>query len=121
MRRQVTRRQIGIFIFIAQLFIFATSQIFAQQTPDKQNPSIPDDVLGSQLIAWSQLQKPEPVAQSESQEQRPVQPLDQASSLAQTFTDRTNTNTDRSDNDGSSSISSVTNRVDRPVLTSLKH
>jgi len=60
-------------IFIAQAFFFATIQVFAQQTPGQQSPSIPDDVLGTQLIAWSQLQKPEPVVESQSQEARQSQ------------------------------------------------
>jgi hypothetical protein len=86
------RRQIGISIFIAQLFFCATIQGFAQQTPGQQSPSIPDDVLGSQLIAWSQMQKPEPVMQRQSQEQQQsLQRSDQPSSTAQTFADRTST------------------------------
>ena len=62
------RRQIGISIFIAQLFFCATIQGFAQQAPGQQSPTIPDDMLGSRLIAWSQMQKPEPVMQRQSQE-----------------------------------------------------
>ncbi len=65
------RRQIGV--FIAQVLFFATIQVFAQQTPGQQSPSIPDDVLGTQLIAWSQLQKPEPVVEPQSQEARQSQ------------------------------------------------
>lgn len=86
------RKQIGIFIFLAQAFFFTTIQGFAQQTPSQQSPTIPDDVLGSQLIAWSQMQKPEPVMQRQSPEQQQsLQRSDQPSSTDQTFADRTST------------------------------
>jgi hypothetical protein len=48
------RRQIGIFGCIAQFSLFAAIQVIAQEAPVPPNPSIPDDVLRSQLIAWSQ-------------------------------------------------------------------
>jgi hypothetical protein len=83
------RRQIG-FIFIAHMSLFTAIQVFGQQTPGQQSPSIPDDVLGSQLIAWSQLQKPEPVVQRQSQQPRPIQQSDQPSSSTPALTDRAN-------------------------------
>ena len=104
------RRQIGVFVFIAQLLLSAPIHGFAQQTPAQP---IPDGVLGSQLIAWSQLQQPEPVLQGQSREQRQSQPLGQASNSAQTFTDCTNT--DCPDNHRSGSIPGVMNRADRSV------
>jgi hypothetical protein len=113
------RKQIGIIIIIAQVFFLAMIQAFAQQTPGQPNPSIPDDVLGSQLIAWSQLQKPEPVMQGQSQEQRPVHRSDQPSSPAQTFTDRTDT--DRANQDGNRLVPSVTNGVLKFEGSSAKH
>lgn len=109
------RRQIVFFILIAQLLLSATICGFAQQTPGQQSPSVPDDVLGSQLIAWSQLQQPEPVVQGQSQEQQQFEP----SSFAQTFTDCTNT--DRTDQDRSAPIPSVTNCVTRSRETTTKH
>jgi hypothetical protein len=112
------RRQIVIIVFIAQLFFFLTIHGFAQQTPD-QNPSIPDDVLGSQLIAWSLLQKPEPVMQSQSQERLSPSQVDEPSSPAQTFFDRSGT--DRANQDGKRFVPIVTNHGDRPEQTIVKH
>jgi hypothetical protein len=108
------KRQVAFLIFVAQIFFFGSIQIFAQQTSGQQSPSIPDDVLGSRLIAWSQLQQPEPVVQGQSQDQRPSQPSGQASNPAQTFTDCTNI--DCPDNHESRSIPSITNCADRSVL-----
>jgi hypothetical protein len=114
------RKQIGISIFIAQAFFFATIQGFAQQTPVQQSPSIPDDVLGSQLIAWSQLQKPEPVMQGQSQEQQQsLQRSDQPSSHAQALPDRSNT--DRTNQDGNRFVPSATNGINRSAETNAKH
>jgi hypothetical protein len=85
------RGRICIFVFIANLFFFATKPLLAQQTPGRQSPSIPDAVLGSQLIAWSQLQKPEPVIQSQSQQRQHVQRSDQVSSPVPPSNNRVNT------------------------------
>ena len=74
------KRQAG---FLATLVLLSgTIALFAQGTP---NPALPSDILGPQLIAWSLLQNPQPVARSqESQEVTPlVQPNEPA---AQTFT-----------------------------------
>jgi hypothetical protein len=114
------RRQIGISIFIAQAFFFATIQGFVQQTPVQQSPSIPEDVLGSRLIAWSQMQKPEPVMQGQSQEQQQsLQRSDQPSSPAQTFSDRISI--DRTNQDGNRFIPSLTNGVNESVDTHAKY
>ena len=111
------KRQIGIFIVIAHVFLFATIQVSAQHAPAQQSPSIPDDVLRSQLIAWSQLQKPEPITQTQpqSQKQRAAQRSDQPSIPAQTFADRADsdgTNIERANQDGNRSVPRVANRGD---------
>jgi hypothetical protein len=108
----VVRRHIWIFIALA--FLSATTRMVAQDKPGQQNPAIPTDVLGSQLIAWSQLQTPEPVVQHRSQDDRPVRPSDQPSNPTQTFTDRANTDANQ---DGNRFIPSVTNGVNQFVNT----
>jgi hypothetical protein len=45
----------------------------AQDSRTQPNPVLPSDILGPQLIAWSQLQKPEPVPQPLPPLDRPVQ------------------------------------------------
>jgi hypothetical protein len=45
----------------------------AQDSRTQPNPVLPSDILGPQLIAWSQLQKPEPVPQPLPPPDRPVQ------------------------------------------------
>ena len=45
----------------------------AQDSRSQPNPVLPPDILGPQLIAWSQLQKPEPVPQPLPPPDRPVQ------------------------------------------------
>jgi hypothetical protein len=37
--------------------------MFAQTPQSQPRPGLPSDILGPQLIAWSQLQQPQPVAQ----------------------------------------------------------
>jgi hypothetical protein len=102
------RRQIGISIFIAQAFFFATIQGFAQQTPVQQSPSIPEDVLGLRLIAWSHMQKPEPVMQGQSQQPQPVQQSDPPSSPTPALIDRTNA--DRANQGANRGLANGSNR-----------
>jgi len=109
------RRQIGISIFIAQAFFFATIQGFAQQTPVQQNPSIPEDVLGSRLIAWSQMQKPEPVVEPQSQEAR----QSQRSTPNQASVD--DPTTARTAQDGNRFIPSDTPSTNRSAETNAKY
>jgi hypothetical protein len=111
------RRQIGIFIALA--FLSATIRMVAQDKLRQQNPAVPTDILGSQLIAWSQLQTPEPVVQHQSQDDRPVWQSDQPSNPTQTFTDRTNP--DRANQDGNRFIPSVTDGVSQFVDTRAKY
>ncbi len=46
------------------MFILAaTPFMFSQGVQNKPSPAPPPDVLGAQLIAWSHVQKPQPLAQ----------------------------------------------------------
>ena len=46
------------------MFILATTPLmFSQRAQSKSSPAPAPDVLGAQLIAWSQVQKPQPLAQ----------------------------------------------------------
>jgi hypothetical protein len=47
--------------------------MFAQDLQTQPSPVLPSDILGPQLIAWSQLQKPQPVPQPLPPPDRPVQ------------------------------------------------
>jgi hypothetical protein len=50
--------------------------MFAQDPQTQPSPTLPSDTLGPQLIAWSQLQKPQPVPQLLLQPDRPLQQPD---------------------------------------------
>jgi len=50
--------------------------MFAQDLQIQRNPALPSDILGPQLIAWSQLQKPQPVLQPRPSSDRPIQQPD---------------------------------------------
>src|SRR5580698_8356715 len=57
------------------VFLLATFPLtFAQDPQTQPSPALPADILGPQLIAWSQLQKPQPVPQPLPPPDRPVQP-----------------------------------------------
>jgi len=45
------------------LLLMLGSAGFAQQAPEQTNPPLPANVLGPQLVVWSELQKPKPVPQ----------------------------------------------------------
>jgi hypothetical protein len=50
--------------FATLVFVLATlSLMCAQEVPTPQSPVLPLNILGPQLIVWSQLQKPQPVPQ----------------------------------------------------------
>jgi Protein of unknown function (DUF5818) len=55
--------------------VLGTAMVMCAQ--DSRSPGLPPDILGPQLIAWSQLQKPEPVPQPLPPPDRPVQQPDQ--------------------------------------------
>jgi hypothetical protein len=46
---------------------------FGQDFKSQPNPVLPSEILGPQLIAWSQLQKPQPVPQPLPPPDRPMQ------------------------------------------------
>lgn len=54
-------------ILLAALVLLSVPLVIAQAQP---SPGLPPEILGSQLIAWSQLQKPRPMPQ-------PLPPPDQ--------------------------------------------
>jgi hypothetical protein len=46
------------------VFLLVTLPLmFAQDLQTQPSPALPSDILGPQLIAWSQIQKPQPVPQ----------------------------------------------------------
>jgi hypothetical protein len=53
--------------------------MFGQGPQPQPRPALPPDILGPQLIAWSQLQKPLPVPQPLPPPDRPTQQPDQQS------------------------------------------
>ncbi|MFZ0773917.1 MAG: DUF5818 domain-containing protein [Candidatus Sulfotelmatobacter sp.] len=54
------------------------SPMLAQDLQGRPSPASPSDILGPQLIAWSQLQKPQPVPQPLPPPDRPIsQPAQQ--------------------------------------------
>jgi hypothetical protein len=57
----------------ALVFLFATSSVMLSQVQSKPNPVPPSEILGPQLIAWSQMQKPQPVPEPLPPPDRPVQ------------------------------------------------
>jgi hypothetical protein len=60
------------------LFLLTTLPLMFAQDPQTQpSPALPADILGPQLIAWSQLQKPQPVPQPVPPPDRPTQQSDQ--------------------------------------------
>ncbi len=59
------------------IFLAATVPLtFAQDLQGQPSPVLPGEILGPQLIAWSQLQKPEPVPQPLLPAEQPIQQLD---------------------------------------------
>jgi len=56
---------------MAGLFAFSPFLFAQDPTSEPTRPNVPADILGPQLVVWSQLQKPRPVPQ-------PLPPPDQA-------------------------------------------
>ena len=55
------------------VFLFAAAPLIHPQVlQNKPNPIVPSEILGPQLIAWSQVQKPQPVSQPLPPFDRPV-------------------------------------------------
>jgi hypothetical protein len=60
------------------IFVLATVPLMCTQDLQSQSgPELPSNILGPQLIAWSQLQKPQPMPQPLPPPDRPVQQPDQ--------------------------------------------
>jgi hypothetical protein len=60
------------------VFLFVALPLMIAQDPQSQSRSaLPPDILGPQLIAWSQLQKPQPMPQPLPPPDRPIQQQDQ--------------------------------------------
>lgn len=58
----------------ALVFLFATAPVMLSQVlQSKPSPAPPSEILGPQLIAWSQMQKPQPVPEPLPPPDRPVQ------------------------------------------------
>jgi hypothetical protein len=51
-------------LLLAGVLFLATAPVTLAQDLRTQTPQLPSDILGPQLIAWSQLQKPQPVSES---------------------------------------------------------
>lgn len=84
------KRRIGL-VSTLMFLSAAWLALSAQDIKSQPSPVLPSDILGPQLIAWSQMQKPQPIPQpmpspgrpSQQAEQQPPQP---PSPAAQTFT-----------------------------------
>jgi hypothetical protein len=63
---------LGILVFL----LTTLPLMFAQEPQIQRSPALPSDILGPQLIAWSQLQKPQPVPQPLPPPDRPIQQPD---------------------------------------------
>lgn len=59
------------------VFLLVVPLLWAQDLRSQPSPVPPSGILGPQLIAWSQFQKPEPVPQPLPPPDRPVQQPDQ--------------------------------------------
>jgi hypothetical protein len=90
------KRKTSLFATLGVLLAIAPL-MFAQDLQTQPSPALPSDILGPQLIAWSQLQKPQPVPQPLPTPDRPAQqpaqqpaqsanPPAQQQPAAQTFT-----------------------------------
>ncbi|MBZ5681986.1 MAG: hypothetical protein LAO24_17950 [Acidobacteriia bacterium] len=70
------KRETNILATISFVLVVALSG-FGQDPQVQSSPALPPDVLGPQLIAWSQLQKPKPVPQPLPPPDRPTRQSDQ--------------------------------------------
>lgn len=85
------RRETSLFLTLGLLSAIAPP-IFAQDLQGRPDPVPPSTVLvGPQLIAWSELQKPQPVQQPVEQRYQPSQkPTEPAAQSAQPHEDGRN-------------------------------
>jgi hypothetical protein len=63
------KREISFASTMALLLALAPAT-FAQNIQSQPSPALPLDTLGPQLIAWSQVQKPQPLRQTDSSSDR---------------------------------------------------
>lgn len=64
---------------LVAVLVFVLGTVSLKCTQDLRSPAPPSDIFGSQLIAWSELQKPQPVPQPLPPPDRPIQQPDQQS------------------------------------------
>jgi hypothetical protein len=65
-------------LLAALLFLAGSvTLVIAQSVQSQPSPVLPSDTLGPQLIAWSQVQKPQPVPQPLPSPERPIPQTDQ--------------------------------------------
>lgn len=74
------KREIGV---LALVLATATPLMFSQALEKNPSPVTPGELLGPQLIAWSQVQKPQPVAAPLPQSDRVAQAGESSSGKAQ--------------------------------------
>jgi Protein of unknown function (DUF5818) len=60
-------------LLVALFFLAVAPLTFAQGLRNQPAPELPSDILGPQLIAWSQLQKPDPVSPPVRKSDHPAQ------------------------------------------------
>jgi len=70
------KRETGLLVLalgVALAFLSAIAPLCAQNKQSQTDPELPSDILGPQLIAWSQLQSPQPVQQAATQSEPTTQ------------------------------------------------
>lgn len=69
------KRETGLLLTV---FLLAAAPLMtAQNTYNRPSPAVPSEILGPQLIAWSEFQKPQPIPQPLPPPDRPAQQSDQ--------------------------------------------
>ncbi len=65
------KRETGLLSAVAFLLV-TVPLMFTQDPRNQPSPALPSDILGPQLIVWSQTQKPRPVPQPLPAAERPI-------------------------------------------------
>ncbi len=64
------KRETGFLgLAVALAFLLAIAPLCAQNKQKQTDPVLPPDIIGPQLIAWSQLQSPQPLQQAQTTQQ----------------------------------------------------
>ena len=71
MKRETKSLATAVFVLVS------LPLMLAQDTQTQPSPVLPSSILGPQLIAWSQLQKPQPAPQPLPPPERPIPQPDQ--------------------------------------------